>query len=64
MGILGCGVQGRTNPEALKIILPELSEVKAYDISEDAANRYAEEMKRKTGLNIQIVKTPKDAVEK
>ena len=63
MGILGCGVQGRTNLEALKIILPELSEVKAYDISEDAANRYAKEMKRKTGLDIKIVKTPKEAVE-
>ncbi len=63
IGILGCGVQGRTNLEALKIILPELSEVKAYDISQDAANMYAEEMRIKTGLDIKIVKTPKEAVE-
>jgi ornithine cyclodeaminase/alanine dehydrogenase-like protein (mu-crystallin family) len=63
IGILGCGVQGRTNLEALKIIMPQLKDVKAYDISEDAVNKYAEEMKRKTGLNIEIVKTPKEAVE-
>jgi ornithine cyclodeaminase/alanine dehydrogenase len=63
IGILGCGVQGRTNLEALKIILPELSEVKAYDISADAVNMYAEEMGTKTGLHIKIVETPKEAVE-
>ena len=63
IGILGCGVQGRTNLEALKIILPELSEVKAYDISADAVNMYAEEMGTKTGLDIKIVNTPKEAVE-
>jgi ornithine cyclodeaminase/alanine dehydrogenase len=63
IGILGCGVQGRTNLEALKIILPGLSEVKAYDISVDAVNVYAEEMGAKTGLDIKIVKTPKEAVE-
>ena len=63
IGILGCGVQGRTNLEALKIIIPGLKDVRAYDISKDAADKYAEEMKRKTGLNIEIVKTPKEAVE-
>ncbi len=63
IGILGCGVQGRTNLEALKIIMPGLREVKAYDISQDAANTYAEEMRTKTGLDIKIVKTPKEAVE-
>ena len=63
IGILGCGVQGRTNLEALKIVIPALKDVRAYDISKDAADKYAEEMKRKTGLNIEIVKTPKEAVE-
>ena len=63
IGILGCGVQGRTNLEALSIILPDLSEVRAYDISEDAVNTYAEEMGTKTGLDIKIVKTPIEAVE-
>jgi ornithine cyclodeaminase/alanine dehydrogenase len=62
VGILGCGVQGRTNLKALTIMIPTLREVKAYDISSDAVNRYAEEMKKDTGLNVRIVATPKDAV--
>jgi ornithine cyclodeaminase/alanine dehydrogenase-like protein (mu-crystallin family) len=63
IGILGCGVQGRTNLKALKIVLPALHEVKVYDISDDAAGSYAEEMKRETGLDIRIVGTPIEAVE-
>ncbi len=63
VGILGCGVQGRTNLKALKIMMPELKDVKAYDISDDAATRYAEEMRGQTGLNIMIVGSPVEAVE-
>ena len=62
VGILGCGVQGRTNLKALKIMMPELKDVKAYDISEDAVNRYAEEMRKETGLNVRIVGSPEEAV--
>ncbi|TET86895.1 MAG: ornithine cyclodeaminase family protein [Desulfobacteraceae bacterium] len=63
VGILGCGVQGRTNLIALNIMMPELKDVKAYDISEDAATRYAEEMGKDTGLDIRIVGSPEEAVE-
>jgi len=63
VGILGCGVQGRSNLKALKIMMPELKDVKAYDISGDAVNRYAEEMRKETGLNIGIVGSPEEAVE-
>jgi ornithine cyclodeaminase/alanine dehydrogenase-like protein (mu-crystallin family) len=62
VGILGCGVQGRTNLKALTITIPALREVKAYDISSDAVNRYAEEMQKETGLDVRIVTTPKEAV--
>ena len=62
VGILGCGVQVRTNLKALKIMMPELKDVKAYDISEDAVNRYAEEMRKETGLNVRIVGSPEEAV--
>ena len=61
-GILGCGVQGRTNLKALKIIMPGLKDVKAYDILENAANRYAKEMRKDTGLNVRIVGSPEEAV--
>jgi ornithine cyclodeaminase/alanine dehydrogenase-like protein (mu-crystallin family) len=62
IGIIGCGVQGRTNLRALQIVLPGLGEVLAYDISGDAANRYAEEMRSETGLNVVVVGSPKEAV--
>ena len=62
VGILGCGVQGRTNLKALAIMMPELKDAKAYDISEDAVNRYAEEMRKETGLNIRIAQSPEEAV--
>ncbi|MBW2077491.1 MAG: ornithine cyclodeaminase family protein [Deltaproteobacteria bacterium] len=63
IGILGCGVQGRTNLKALKIVIPALDTVKAYDISDDAVRTYAEEMKTETGLDIDIVGSPREAVE-
>jgi ornithine cyclodeaminase/alanine dehydrogenase-like protein (mu-crystallin family) len=62
IGILGCGVQGRANLKALKIVIPALNQVKAYDISDDAARKYAEEM-RAPGLDIGIVGSPLEAVE-
>jgi len=62
VGILGCGVQGRTNLRALHIMMPKLEEVKAYDILGDAAKKYAEEMQKQTKLNIRIVGSPEEAV--
>jgi len=62
VGIIGCGVQGRTNLRALQIVLPRLRDVPAYDISGNAANRYAEEMRSETGLNVVVVGSPEEAV--
>jgi len=60
-GILACGVQGRTNLEALKVLFP-LERVYAYDIHPDRVKRYVEEMSAKLGLEIIGVKEPKQAV--
>jgi ornithine cyclodeaminase/alanine dehydrogenase len=62
VGILGCGVQGRTNLRALHIMMPKLEAVKAYDISGDAAKKYVQEMQKQTKLNIRIVGSPEEAV--
>jgi ornithine cyclodeaminase/alanine dehydrogenase len=42
--ILGCGVQARTNLEAIACVLPTLREVRAYDIHPERASAYASEM--------------------
>lgn len=61
VGILGCGVQGRTNLEALNVLFP-LKQVKAYDVNTEAARLYAQEINRRFGLQANAVSTPKEAV--
>ena len=61
VGILGCGVQGRSNLEALQAVLP-LIKVMAYDTSVEVANRYASDMNRRLDLEIEVVDQPQLAV--
>lgn len=60
-GILACGVQGRSNLEALACLFP-LERVHAYDIEPATARRYAEEMAADLGLDIRVVSSPREAV--
>jgi ornithine cyclodeaminase/alanine dehydrogenase-like protein (mu-crystallin family) len=61
VGILGCGVQGRTNLLALDELFP-LATVRAYDLHPERARAYAAEMEEKTDLTIQPVSQPREAV--
>jgi len=61
VGILGCGVQGRSNLEALKVLFP-LKKAYAYDKHADRAIRYAEEMSRQLGIEVVPVSDPRQAV--
>lgn len=60
-GILACGVQGRSNLEALACQF-KIQKVMAYDIRPGLAARYAEEMGDLLGLDITAVDRPADAV--
>lgn len=60
-GVLGCGVQGRSNLEALNVLFP-LRRVLAYDTDRKAGERYAEEISRKFDIEVIRVDTPKQAV--
>lgn len=62
VGILGCGVQGRSNLEALKVRFP-IQRVVAYDTLPDVAERYAREMRERFGVEVTIAKQPRDAVD-
>jgi ornithine cyclodeaminase/alanine dehydrogenase len=61
VGIIGCGVQGRSNLEALSCAF-DLEWVKAYDISSEAAETYASEVGKRYGLEVEVVGKPRDAV--
>jgi len=61
MGMLGCGVQGRSHVEALKVLFP-LKKVMAYDVNPNCRLRYAEEVSNRHDLEVVPVKTPREAV--
>lgn len=60
-GILACGVQGRTNLEALAAVF-SLQRVYAYDIDAQVQKRYVHEMMEKMGIEIIGVDDPRKAV--
>jgi ornithine cyclodeaminase/alanine dehydrogenase len=62
VGILACGVQGRTNLEALSCLF-KIRKVLAYDALPEAQEKYVTEMSEKLGLDIVGVKEPRQAVE-
>ncbi len=62
VGILGCGVQGRTNLEALKVLFP-LKRVVAYDTLPDVLDRYADEVQSRIGVPVVKAKQPRQAVD-
>lgn len=61
MGVVACGLQGRTNLEAMSCLFP-LERVFAFDIDQRAAHSFAEEMGSKLGLEVTPVDRVKDAV--
>jgi ornithine cyclodeaminase/alanine dehydrogenase len=60
-GILACGVQGRTNLEALSCLFP-LKRVYAYDILPEVQAQFVKESKVKYKFEIISAKGPKEAV--
>ncbi|HEY73820.1 MAG: ornithine cyclodeaminase family protein [Chloroflexi bacterium] len=61
VGVLGCGVQGRTNVEALNVLFP-LKRVMAYDVDAEVVRRYADDIADRFGLEVTPVATPREAV--
>jgi ornithine cyclodeaminase/alanine dehydrogenase len=61
VGILGCGVQGRTNLEALNVLF-SVKKVMAYDVDAGIARRYAKEVESRFGVEAVTVQKPREAV--
>ncbi|MCW8140470.1 MAG: ornithine cyclodeaminase family protein [Planctomycetota bacterium] len=62
VGIVACGVQGRSNLEALRCVFPGLTRARAYDVRPDVARRFAEDMSRALDLEVVAVDRVEDAV--
>lgn len=61
LGVLGCGVQGHSNLEALNVLFP-LKKVVAYDNSKQAIEKFSAYVES-LGLELRIAREPCEAVE-
>jgi ornithine cyclodeaminase/alanine dehydrogenase len=61
VGVLGCGVQGRSNVEALNVLFP-LKRIMAYDVDQKAVGHYAKEVGNRFDLEVVPVNSPREAV--
>jgi len=61
IGVLACGVQGRTNLEAMNVLFP-LKKVYAFDTSAEQTASFTEYAKNTLDLEVEIVKDPRKAV--
>ncbi len=61
-GLIGAGVQGRTQLMALKVTRPGLERVLVYDLHRERAEAFAQEMGQRLELDIQVVDSAEEAV--
>jgi len=63
MAVLGCGLQGRANLDAVRTVLPGIDRVRAYDIAPAALRRYAEEVAAQHGVEVVECGGPREAID-
>jgi alanine dehydrogenase len=54
VAVLGAGTQARIQLEALKLLRPDIAEVRAFSRTLASTQRYAEEMQRKVGIPVRV----------
>ena len=62
VGILGSGVQGRSNLEALNVLF-KIKHVVAYDSLPEQVDRFAADIEKRLGLHVVKAKQPREAVD-
>lgn len=62
VAIIGAGVQGRTQLEALIVALPGIKTVRAFDINRETSETFAEDMAEAFGLDVTAVDSAEEAV--
>jgi ornithine cyclodeaminase len=64
VGLIGTGVQGRTQLMALKIALPRLNQIHVYDLDREKAERFAKEMQLALSVRVIVVENPQAVFQK
>jgi len=63
IGIIGAGIQAKTQLLAINEVLPNIKEVKVFDQFKDRSTKYAQEMGRELNITIRSVETIEEATE-
>ncbi len=63
IGFIGAGTQAKTQLLAISEVLPQIKEVKVFDLHRDTSLKYAKEMGARLSLNISPVETIEEATE-
>ena len=63
VGMIGCGVQARTQIMALKAAIPSVKFLKGYDIRKEASDSFAHWVHQELGLEAKAVGSAREAVE-
>jgi 2,3-diaminopropionate biosynthesis protein SbnB len=64
VGLIGTGVQGRTQLMALKIVLTHLKQIQVYDLDSEKAERFAQEMGPALSVLVRVVESPEAVFQK
>lgn len=62
IGLIGAGVQNRTQLLALLHVMKNIKHIKIADLDYDRAKKFADDMSEKTGYSIEIVNSAEEAV--
>jgi len=62
LGLIGAGVQNRTQLTAVLSVLPDINEIRIYDISKERAQNFSQEMGEVVGRVIQVKDSARETV--
>lgn len=62
LAIIGAGAQGRSHTDAIFVVRPGIQEITVYDICQEAAEKYAEEMEARHQVKVQVCDSVEAAV--
>jgi N-[(2S)-2-amino-2-carboxyethyl]-L-glutamate dehydrogenase len=62
IGLVGAGVQNRTQLLALKAVLKEIEEIRIYDLNEDRARNFAKEMQSVVNTPILVMNSSEETI--